>query len=185
MTESLDKNAVQTVLKEADLICSQADVEQGLDRMAADITQALQDEFPICLSVMLGGLIFSGQLVTRLHFPLELDYIHATRYRDTTQGHDLDWKKRPKLCLEGRSVLVMDDILDEGITLQSILDYCYQAGASKVYTAVLVDKDRERTGLSKADFVGVTVPDRYVFGYGMDYKSHLRHVAGIYAVKGL
>ncbi len=185
MTESLDKEMVQTVLQEADLLFNQMDIEQKLDSMATEITDLLQDDFPICLSVMLGGLIFSGQLITRLQFPLELDYIHATRYRDTTQGHDLDWKKRPKLCLEGRVVLVMDDILDEGITLQSIFDYCYQAGASKVYGAVLVDKQRERSGLKKADFVGMTVPDRYVFGYGMDYKGHLRHVAGIYAVKGL
>lgn len=185
MTQSLDKNTVQTVLQEADLLCSQAEVEQGLDRMSVAITHLLQDEFPICLSVMLGGLIFSGQLLTRLHFPLELDYIHATRYQNTTQGNELEWKKRPNLCLEGRIVLIMDDILDEGITLQSIMEYCYQAGASKVYSAVLVDKERKRTGLQKADFVAITVPDRYVFGYGMDYKGHLRHVAGIYAVKGL
>jgi hypoxanthine phosphoribosyltransferase len=185
MTQILDKNSLELVVKEAELLHSQAAIEQRIQLMSQEISQILEHEFPICLTVMLGGLLFSAQLVMRLQFPLELDYIHASRYGAHTQGGSLQWQKKPKLCLEGRKILIMDDILDEGITLQAIIDYCYQAGAEKVYTAVLVDKIRPRTGLKQADFVGLHVPDRYVFGYGMDYKGYLRHLTAIYAVKGL
>ncbi len=177
---------MQTILDEADLIYTGEDVAQALDAMAIRITEELKDKHPLCLGVMLGGLIPTGQILPRLNFPLELDYIHATRYRGKTEGADLHWLKYPNSSLEGRTLLIIDDILDEGVTLQSIIDYCNEHGAKEVYTAVLVDKQHNRrNGLEKADFVGLNVPDRYVFGHGMDYKGELRHLPGIYAVKGL
>jgi hypoxanthine phosphoribosyltransferase len=136
---------------------------------------------------MNGGIIPSGQLLPRLQFPLQLDYIHATRYRGGTRGHDLQWLKYPTQSLTGREVLIIDDILDEGMTLAQILDYCRQAGAARVHSAVLADKQRPRSagGLERADFTGLVLPDRYVFGYGLDYHGYLRNAAGIYAVRGM
>jgi len=186
MKDKINIEAVETVLAKAELLCSEREVNQALDDMAASISLKLQYRYPLCLSVMLGGLIPTGQLIPRLNFPLELDYIHATRYRDTTQGGTLQWKKQPTIELTERSILIIDDILDEGLTLKAIVDYCYHAGATEVLTAVLVEKIHDRRqGLPHADFTGLTVPDRYVFGCGMDYQGQLRYVPAIYAVHGL
>ncbi len=177
---------IETILAKAEQLYTERQILDAIDEMAAEISQQLQDKQPICLSVMIGGLIPTGQLLPRLDFPLELDYIHATRYKKATTGGDLDWIKYPSINLENRTILVIDDILDEGLTLQAIVKYCLEAGAKEVFTAVLVEKELEqRAGLQKADFTGLIVPNRYVFGYGMDYQGQLRYVPGIYAVHGL
>lgn len=182
---SVTPEQAQAVLREADCLYSAAQVEKALDRMADDIADRLAGTSPILMCVMNGGLVPTGKLATRLDFPLHMDYLHATRYRNTTSGGDLMWLARPHMDLRGRVVLVVDDILDEGITLAAIMDYCREQGASQVYSAVLVEKRHERKyGLPDADFVGLEVEDRYVFGYGMDYKGFLRNAPGIYAVHG-
>ena len=170
------------VFKQAQQLYSQAQVEAALTRMAAAISAQLSESNPLVLCVMTGAVIPAGQLLTQLDFPLQLDYIHATRYRGQTQGGELHWLVKPVCSLQGRVVLIVDDILDEGFTLAAIIDYCRAAGARSVYTAVLVDKIHDRKQGMHADFVGLEVEDRYVFGYGMDYKSYLRNAAGIYAV---
>jgi hypoxanthine phosphoribosyltransferase len=170
----------------ADLLHSQQAVEAALDRMAAQITAQLADSNPLLLCVLTGGIIPTGQLTTRLDFPLQLDYLHATRYRGATRGGELNWIAHPSISLRDRVVLVVDDILDEGATLAAIIEHCRGEGASQVYSAVLVNKlhDRKYHNI-KADFTGLEVPDRYVFGCGMDYKDYLRNAPGIYAVQGL
>jgi len=170
------------VFKQAQQLYSQAQVEAALTRMAAVITAQLSESNPLVLCVMTGAVIPAGQLLTQLNFPLQLDYIHATRYRGQTQGGELHWLVKPVSTLQGRVVLIIDDILDEGFTLAAIIDDCRAAGAHSVYTAVLVDKIRDRKHGMRADFVGLEVEDRYIFGYGMDYKGYLRNAAGIYAV---
>lgn len=177
---------IQNILAKADQLYTERQVSDALEEMAVAITEVLYDEYPLCLSVMLGGLVPTGQLLPRLNIPLELDYIHATRYREATQGKELHWLKHPSKNLQGRTILVIDDILDEGVTLQAIVEHCQQAGAKEVRTAVLVEKQHHRrAGLQHADFTGLVVPDRYVFGYGMDYQGQLRYAPGIYAVHGL
>ncbi len=170
------------VMQTADLLHSQEVVEQALDRMAVEITGKLAGEDPVVLCVLNGALIPMGHLLTRLTFPLRQDYIHATRYGTETTGTQLEWIGHPSTSLKGETVLVIDDILDEGITLAAITDACREAGARSIYTAVLVEKVRVRNSTIQADFTGLKVEDRYVFGYGMDYKGYLRNVAGIYAV---
>ena len=175
----------QLVLAEADCLFTESQVEHALDSMAARIAERLSNANPIVMCVMNGGLVPTGKLVTRMSFPVQMDYLHATRYRNTTSGGDLTWLARPHMDIRGRTVLVVDDILDEGVTLAAIMDYCREQGAAAVYSAVLVEKQHERKhGLKEADFVGLAVEDRYVFGYGMDYKGFLRNAAGIYAVRG-
>jgi len=179
---SIDTDKVQDVLDAADQLCTQEQVEAALDSMAADIEQAISGRNPLLLCVMTGGLIVSSELFTRLQFPVQLDYLHATRYQGTKGGKVLKWITRPSENLKGRTVLVVDDILDEGLTLAAILDYCHAQGAAAVYSAVLVEKVHQRKADLKADFVGLRVEDRYLFGYGMDYHGYLRNVKGIYAV---
>ncbi|MGD8909023.1 MAG: hypoxanthine-guanine phosphoribosyltransferase [Chromatiales bacterium] len=170
------------MLATAEQIYSQEQVERALDRLAVEITGRLSGEDPVVLSVLNGALIPTGYLLTRLHFPLRQDYVHATRYRGNTSGADLQWIGQPSTSLEDQTVLIIDDILDEGVTLAAIVEACVQAGAKAVYSAVLVEKLHDRGVGYKADFVGLTVEDRYVFGYGMDYKGYLRNVPAIMAV---
>jgi len=131
---------------------------------------------------MKGAVIAVGRLLSRLEFPLTLDYGHATRCRGTTSGEDLQWLHRPAASVHGRQVLVENDILDAGVTLDAVVRACRENGAANVHTAVLVEKTREHTHDFKADFVGVQFPDRYLFGCGLDYLGYFRNVDGIYAV---
>ena len=152
--------------------------------MAIKIHQQLHDKNPVILCVMIGGLVPLGNLLPRLDFPLEVDYVHATRYRGGIRGGELHWKVRPSLDLTGRTVLVVDDILDGGVTLAAILAEMKTLGAAEVFCAVLVDKYHKRVenGLKNADFVGLEVDDHYIFGYGMDYNEYLRNAPGIFVV---
>ncbi len=176
---------IQTIVKEADCLFSFTEVNQALDRMAVEISHELADKNPLILCVMTGALIMTGHLATRLHFPLEMDYIHVTRYRGTTRGGDLHWLVEPRQSLKDRTILIVDDIFDGGLTLAAIVDYCQQAGAKAIYSAVMVSKEREREpGVNfEPNFVGVTAEDKYLFGFGLDYEEYLRNIPGIYAVR--
>ncbi len=173
----------QQVYDQADLLYSEQQVEAVLVRMAAEISVKLKGHDPLVLCVMTGGMIAAARLVTRLDFPLQMDYLHATRYAGDTQGGRLKWMVKPANALANREILLIDDILDEGVTLAALIKYCKNAGARSVYSAVLIEKQRERKDGLCADFTGLSVPDRYVFGYGMDYKEYWRNLPGIYAVK--
>lgn len=176
---------INQVRSEADCLYTQVEVEAAYDRMAAAITTQLSEHNPLLLCVVIGGMIPTAALMARLDFPMQLDYVHATRYREKTRGGELKWLKSPS-DLSGRSVLIIDDILDEGHTLREIVSACHKAGATEVLTAVLIDKQVDRSdGLQRADFTGISIPNRYVFGCGMDYKGYLRNLPGIYAVKGI
>ncbi|WP_028239679.1 hypoxanthine-guanine phosphoribosyltransferase [Stutzerimonas azotifigens] len=184
---SVDIAHIRQVMAEADCLYTEAQVEAAIDSVAEQISARLADRNPVVFCVMNGGLIFAGKLVPKLAFPLELSYLHATRYRNETSGGELFWKAKPEISFIDRDVLIVDDILDEGHTLGAIVDFCRHAGAANVHTAVLIDKDHQRKSRPdlKADYVGLSCVDRYIFGYGMDYKGYWRNAAGIYAVKGL
>jgi len=175
---------IREVFKNSTQLYTREVVEAALDRMAREIHRELDETNPIFLCVMVGGLIPAGNLLTRIDFPLELDYVHATRYQSGTSGGVLEFKIAPNDSLKDRTVLVIDDILDRGVTLKGVVDHCKKVGAKRVHTAVLVDKEVQRAqdGIQEADFTGLRVDDRYVFGYGMDYKEYLRNVPGVYAV---
>jgi hypoxanthine phosphoribosyltransferase len=184
---SVSPQAAQQVLERADLLYSAEQVSQALDRLAEEISQAVTQASPeqpvIVISVMNGGLVLAGHLLTRFNFPLHVDFIHATRYRNQTSGGELEWKVEPHQSLSGRTLVILDDILDEGYTLQAIVDYCKRQEAENVISAVLAEKkhDRRTPGVH-CDFIGLQVEDRYVFGFGMDYKGYHRNLNGIYAV---
>ena len=178
---------IKQAMAEADCLASPAEVDAALDRMAAAITTELADSNPLVYTVMNGGLIVAGRLLARLDFPLESAYLHASRYGHQLQGKSLlDWRVRPTQELKGRTILVVDDILDEGHTLKAICQYLREEGAARVLTAVLVHKDHDRKAEPgmRADFSGLEIPDRFLFGCGMDYKGYWRNAPGIYALKG-
>ena len=177
----MNREQAREAFDKAELIHDAGQIDLAVDRMAEAISADLADRDPILICVMNGGLVPSALLMTRLSFPLRVDYLHATRYRERTFGTDLDWKKQHELSLQGQTLLVVDDILDEGYTLEAVLDFCRCQGAADVRSAVLVEKRHQRGTDLRADYVGLEVPDRYVFGYGMDYKGYWRNAPGIFA----
>ncbi len=170
-------------LQQAEMIHESAHLERAIVRVGAEIDQVLDGEDAVFLTVMQGALVFAGRLATAIVAPLAFDYVHASRYHGATRGTELKWLAEPRTTLAGRTVILADDILDEGHTLNALRGYCFGKGATRVLIAVLCAKRHGRcvSGLD-ADFVGVEVPDRYVFGYGMDYYEQGRNLAAIWAV---
>ena len=170
------------VRKTAELLHDEGIMRATYDHLADQISESLADSRPLLLPVMLGGLYLCGQLMSRLDFPLEIDYLHATRYRDMLHGEDLYWRVSPSDKILGRTVLLIDDILDQGITLSGIIGNLKMAGAEDIQSVVLCCKQCTRPVEVDVTFKGVKVPDRYVFGCGMDYKGYWRNLPPIYAV---
>jgi len=172
---------IREVWKRAECLFTKAEIEMALDQMAQALKACVGESNPIFMCVLVGGIIPMGNLLTRLDFPLEVDYVHVSRYGNKTKGGELNWKAKPASDLTGRTIVVVDDILDEGLTLAPVVEYCKSNKAQEVLTAVLINKNKPRhTGIKKADFVGLECEDRFVFGYGLDYYNNLRNVPGIY-----
>ncbi|KPN20576.1 hypoxanthine-guanine phosphoribosyltransferase [Xanthomonas sp. Mitacek01] len=176
------------VLDTADLLFDRDTLEDAIETMADEIADDYGDDDtpPVFITIMHGGMPFAAQLAFALgenELDLEFDYLHATRYRGNTTGSGLAWLHRPATPLQGRRVLLVDDILDEGHTLKAVRQWVEDQGAADVRVAVLAVKDHDRLvdGI-EADYVGVEVPDRYVFGYGMDFHEQGRNLPGIYAL---
>jgi hypoxanthine phosphoribosyltransferase len=179
----MSRERAAQLLEDADLVFSAEQVRGAVARVAQEITARLQGEFPMVLSVMGGAVVFTGHLLPLLEFPLEFGAIEVSRYRNTTTGREITWRLAPREDVRGRTILVLDDILDEGVTLAAVRDRLLEQGAARFYCAVFADKE---TGTAKpiaADFVGVKVPNRYVFGFGMDAYGLWRNLPAIYALK--
>ncbi|WP_049620928.1 hypoxanthine-guanine phosphoribosyltransferase [Frateuria defendens] len=171
-------------LAQSDVLFDRAELDTVVADMGRRIDAALDGERAVFLTVMHGALIFAGQLALSLRTDVEFDYVHATRYRGATTGSELHWLREPQAELAGRTVLLVDDILDEGHTLKAVREDCLRRGARRVLIVTLCRKrhDRLAEGID-ADFNGVDLPDRYVYGYGMDYHEQGRNLPAIYALK--
>jgi hypoxanthine phosphoribosyltransferase len=179
----LTNQQARAALAEADLIRSEEEVQAAVRRVAQAINTTLGDQHPLVLSVMGGAVVFTGQLLPMLDFPLDFDYLHVSRYGNDKQGGELHWKVAPRENVRGKVVLVVDDILDEGETLNAIKQRVMELGATKFYSAVFADKENGKSKPIRADFVGMDLPNRFVFGYGMDIHGAWRNLPAIYAVK--
>jgi hypoxanthine phosphoribosyltransferase len=171
-------------LENSDPIANAEEVQGAIRRVAAEIQQRLASAYPLTLAVMGGAVVFAGQLLPMLRFPLDFDYIHASRYGAETRGARVEWRVTPPESVKGRTVLVLDDILDGGDTMAAIRERMRALGAAQFFCAVLVEKILNRTKPISADFVGLSVADRFVFGYGMDAKGYWRNLPEIRAMKG-
>lgn len=186
MSSSTQACDFATALAQATVVHDRATIERAIVAMALRIHDDYAGSVPVFLTVMQGGLPFAAQLALAIGthgLDLEMDYLHATRYRGATSGGELAWKHRPATSLRDRRVLLVDDIVDEGHTLAAVRGWCMDEGARDVRIAALAVKQHDRCvpGLA-ADYVGVTVPDRYVFGYGMDYHEQGRNLPAILAL---
>jgi hypoxanthine phosphoribosyltransferase len=175
---------VEAVYKQADCLIEQKEIDARVASLAEAIANKLADSNPLVLCIMNGALPFTAALIKCWQFPLQLDYLHLSRYGGALSGGEVKFIAEPSLKLSGRVILLVDDILDHGVSLQAARDYCIQQGASDIYSVVLVKKQLlNNDQLFKADFTGFECEDRYLFGFGMDYKHYLRNAPGIYAVK--
>jgi hypoxanthine phosphoribosyltransferase len=181
----MDIVRANTILSEADCVVDAAACRAAVERLARDIKADAGADAPLVLAVMGGATVFAGQLLPLLDFPLDFDYIHVSRYGGATTGGHLAWKVEPKETVKGRTVIVLDDILDEGETMHAIRERILELGAKRFIAAVFCEKDLGRAKPIRADFTGVIVPNRYVFGYGMDVNGLWRNLPAVYAVKGL
>ncbi|MGH8113882.1 MAG: hypoxanthine-guanine phosphoribosyltransferase [Rhodanobacteraceae bacterium] len=182
---SVEPHPLEEAMAHAQLLHGRDSLDAAITRMGSGITATLNGERALFLTVMNGGMFFAAPLALAIGGDLEFDYVHVSRYREDTVGRDIEWLHRPKARLAGRTVILVDDILDEGYTLAALRAYCVAERARRVLIAVLCVKrhDRRVAGLA-ADFVGVEVPDRYVFGYGLDYHGQGRNLPDIYALPG-
>jgi len=172
-----------TILENSDRIASTEEVEAAVRKVAAQIEGRLAGSYPLVLAVMGGAVVFAGQILPMLRFPLDFDYVHASRYGSATRGTNVEWKVSPPGLASGRTVLVLDDILDHGETMAVIRDRLLELGAREVLCAVLVEKELNIKRPIRADFVGLRIPDRFVFGCGMDAKGYWRNLPEIRAMK--
>lgn len=171
------------ILETAEEVCSAQCVALEVARIAQEITAKLGARDPLVLTVMRGSVVFAGQLLPQLRFPLHFDYLDVTRYGAATVGGEIKWQVTPGTAVAGRVVLVIDDILDEGQTLSAVRGKLLEAGATEVYSAVFAQKDTGQAKPIAADFVGITVPNRYVFGFGMDVYGFWRNLPAVYALR--
>ena len=168
-------------LRQATCIHAASVVNHAISTMAMQLNDDYADEPPIVICVMGGGVYFTGQLLAKLDFLLTFDYVQASRYQGT-DGKQLIWSVKPKKNIQHKRVLLLDDILDEGVTLLEIVRECQLLGAKEIKTAVLVDKVLNHAKPIKADYVGLSVPNKYVFGCGMDVYGYWRNLPAIYAL---
>lgn len=175
--------ADRSALAGARVLVAEQEVAAAYERLAAEISRDLAEADPVIICVMLGALYATAEITRRLRFDFELDYLHASRYRGKTSGADLRWIARPGVPLAGRHVLVIDDILDEGHTLAGIQASLQAQQPASLRTAVLVEKSHARRDpQTRADYVGLQLPDEYLVGCGMDYHSYGRqwpHIAAV------
>jgi len=179
----LSGQEAHSILARAEMIRSADEVQAAVRRVAHAINTTLADQHPLVLSVMGGAVVFTGQLLPMLDFPLEFDFLHVSRYGSAKLGGELQWRVAPRENVKGKVVLVLDDILDEGETMHAIKQRVLELGASKFYCAVFTDKILDKEKPIRADFIGMELPNRFVFGYGMDIHGAWRNLPAIYALK--
>jgi hypoxanthine phosphoribosyltransferase len=181
------RDKARSLLQDAEQLFDAAAVQQAIDKIAQQLNQRFDHAegvpFPLVLGVMGGAVVFCGQLLTRLSFPLEFDYMHVTRYGSLDQGGKIEWKVIPRSNVEGRTVIVLDDILDEGETLAHVKERLLEMGAAEVVLAVFADKEIGKSKPVRADYVGLSLPNKFVVGFGMDAYGYWRNLPGIWAIK--
>lgn len=178
------RRQTQAMLDEAELLFTREQCQAAVERMAEEITRDLGEHYPLLLAVMGGAVVFTGQLLPLLRFPLDFDYIHVSRYGDKLEGGNFHWLRMPQPeAIRGRHIIVLDDILDEGHTMAAIQSRLLEMGAAECRAAVFANKLISKEKPTHGDYIGINVPDRYVFGFGMDAAHCWRNLGEIYALK--
>lgn len=171
------------ILNKADLLLNEPQISQIMDKLAQQISSEFQQKLPLVLVVMKGGYFVASELLRRLNFPLEVDYLEATRYGKNTSGACLNWLHKSATQIQARDIILVDDVFDEGITLAEINTYLQDAGANSVKSLVLVEKQVANRKIDfRPDYIGALLPNRFLFGCGMDLAGIWRNLPQIYAI---
>lgn len=166
----------------ARLVASAAAVDAAWDRLAAGIQPHVQRGPCVLLGVLLGGMVPLVHVAGRLRGDFLIDYCHLTRYQEGTSGGEIHWVQAPRQRLRDSTVVLVDDVFDQGYTLAALQRHCLEAGARRVIIAVLARKHHERARANlQPDLVGIEAGDEYLFGCGMDLHGRWRHLDAIYA----
>jgi len=180
-------NRARALLANAEEIVSADTVQAAVRNVAEVLNQRFDNDatgdFPLVLGVMGGAVVFTGNLLPQLTFPLEFDYIHVTRYGDLDRGGEVVWKVIPRQDVKGRTIIIVDDILDEGETLAHVKQRLLDMGAAEVILAVFADKELGKVKPVQADIVGLTVPNQFVVGFGMDAHGYWRNLPGLWVIR--
>ena len=184
MKEEVLIDHIKRVWKDADCLFDETTVNRAVQNIAHQVIDDYSTKNPVLLCLMKGAVVFMGKLLTQLPFPLEIDYIHASRYGDRLTGDTLDWTHRPEMeQLQNRHIILVDDIFDQGVTLAACREWLLSQNCASVEAAVLIEKQHDRVLSSfKPKYVGLQVPDAFVVGYGMDYKNYFRNANGIFKI---
>jgi hypoxanthine phosphoribosyltransferase len=139
----------------------------------------------VVLCVMNGGMIFCAHLLPLLNFPLQFDVLQVSRYGDKDVGSVLRWIKVPTVELLNKHILIVDDLIDEGVSLTEVFNYCDSKSPASIKVAVLLSKETTRRVVETIipNYIGLSIPDKFIFGFGIDYKNYHRNLLDIYTVE--
>ena len=165
------------------VLLNERQLQQGVDRLAAEISAAWGQRPMTMIGVLNGCIVFIADLIRRLKMPVRIELIQASSYRGQTTRGPLRLAADRQLEIRGRHVLLVDDILDTGHTLAALQNRLHEAGAASVRTAVLLRKAGCQEVEIHADFVGFELPDQFVVGYGLDYRDQLRNLPYLAAME--
>ena len=175
---------LERIINTSTCLITESEIDKRISKLAYELSDKLNGEDPVFLCTLVGALIFTGKLTSRIKIPIQIDYAHASRYGESSSGNEVTWHATPKISLKNRTVVILDDVLDGGITMRAIYKYCLENDAKKVLSVVMIDKPSGRSpgGLQKPDFTCFTIGDYWLVGTGLDYKGYLRNLPGIYAM---
>lgn len=162
------------------VLISGAKIESTVKRLAAEITRDYRDKTPILLGILKGSFIFLADLVRKLDFPLEVEFIRLSSYGSGQQTSGrVKVVQGLRLNVKGRHVVVVEDIVDTGITLAFLIEYLKKKKPASLRLCALTDKPSRRRVPVKIDYTGITVPDKFLVGYGIDCDEKYRNLPDI------
>jgi hypoxanthine phosphoribosyltransferase len=166
------------------ILISRDEIAKTVDRLACEIKRDYQDRQPLVIGLLKGSFVFMADLVRRLDLPLELDFVRLSSYgcaRETSGKVRV--VQGLQIHVKGRDILVVEDIVDTGITISFLLDYLKKKKPASLKLCALADKPSRRRVPVPVDYLGFTVPDEFVVGYGLDCDERFRNLPDIYVME--
>ena len=172
----------QAILSRSQLIYTHEEIVSAIDLLAEKLNRKFNNKKVLLLPVLTGAIPFVGMLLPRLSFAIEVNYFHVSRYQNNVGTHQIKITHQPSPeSVFNQEVLVVDDILDEGITLKLINEHLMTIKPKSITNVVLFEKQLDIKKEISAHYVGLVVPDAYVFGFGLDFNGAGRNIPDLYA----
>jgi len=166
------------------ILISHDEIAKAVDRLASEIKRDYQGKQPLFIGVLKGSFVFMADLIRQLDLPLELDFIRLSSYGAARESSGkVRVVQGVKTPIKGRDVLVIEDIVDTGITTSFLLDYLRKKKPASLKLCALTDKPSRRRVPVSIDYLGLSLPDKFVVGYGLDFDERFRNLPHIYALE--